>query len=90
MSESRCEHPCFEMRCVVCGTVRCDPMLSFKQEWISVEDGLPEQFDYIIGTDGFSVMAVYFQDDTFLSEGKLGIISHWMQFPNPPITNQDV
>lgn len=74
------------MRCPDCkkyicddwgGMCECDP-------WISVKYRLPEQFDYILATDGFSVMGIYFQDGIFLHETKLGAITHWMATPFPP------
>lgn len=57
-------------------------------EWISVDEGLPEQFDYVLITDGDQVTCSYFQDGNFVDiHRELKKITHWSNITDPPNKN---
>lgn len=93
MKKPGCEHPCFEMRCAVCGTIGCDPIFPLREEWISVKDRLPEdpenQFSELrhIITDGKTVTVstfVYWPPWTWILPHYMKEVTHWMPLPKPP------
>jgi hypothetical protein len=57
--------------------------------WISVDEGLPEEADYYIVTNGKEVRsAFYWECDTTFDEEETeelkGGVTHWMPLPAPP------
>lgn len=69
---------CNAYGCYECGKCECP-------EWIKSEFRLPNQFDYILITDGKLVTPCYFQDEQFLcNESGIKDPTHWMHFPQPP------
>ncbi len=57
-----------------------------QQGWISVEDGLPEQYDHVFVTDKTLVGSAFYQDGSFVNESVefKAKITHWMPLPQPP------
>ena len=51
-----------------------------KDEWISVNDRLPDKAMWCLVWDGLDVEKEYFYDDHFA----FGDITHWMPLPEPP------
>lgn len=64
------------------------PTLTPQNEWISVEDRLPEFDERVFVTDGFYVGEGYINPSAqwFRSNGfqRLSDITHWMPLPAPP------
>ena len=61
------------------------------QEWISVKDRLPQNYEsrqmYIISNSGFVTFGFYYSNKKTWSDGKYDItsqVTHWMPLPQPP------
>lgn len=59
-------------------------------QWISIKEGLPKQWQDVWATDGESVWYAYFARGRFCSRGRehQNPITHWMPYqpPEPPKT----
>lgn len=57
-----------------------------KQEWISVEDRLPEQYSGVIAYDGDAVGEAFYDGEDFMWTENEDFVfaTHWMPLPEPP------
>ena len=68
-----------------CGECACGSCSCLSTEWISVDFGLPNQYDRVLVSDRKSVSVCYFQDDSFVGNELDMKITHWMPFPAKPV-----
>ena len=63
-------------------------ILPLENEWISVEDRLPEEKDFVLGYDavGKQVRYMRYLDVAMWQMGHFAIseVTHWMRLPKPP------
>jgi hypothetical protein len=70
-----------------------DGMLVRKDEWISVEERLPESRKFVIACDEYgNVGEAYFykRDRKFewVDDGERAFVTHWMPLPEPPMKGE--
>lgn len=55
-----------------------------QSEWISVEDRLPKQWQYVLVFDGFEIGTDFIASSGMWYEHDHKDITHWMPLPEPP------